>query len=95
MYEIGKESESDQMYVCMYVCMYYYFLLKPALWRCMGVNYNNEKQGKKRYSKITGQHEKSHTQLFKNQSSDRKKIVSASQCGILASGLTSTLSFAS
>ena len=45
---------------CMY--LYYYFLLKPALWRCMGVNYNNNKEAKKRHSKITGQYEKkSHT----------------------------------
>ena len=34
-----------------------------ALWQCMGVNYNNKKQGKKRYSKITGQYEKRHSYL--------------------------------
>ena len=44
--------------------------LKVALWRCMGVNYNNKKQAKMRYSTITGQHEKNHTQVFKNQSND-------------------------
>ena len=78
----------------MYVCIIISSLNQPYgdAWEWITVR---EKQGKKRYSKITGQHEKSHTQLFKNQSSDRKKIVSASQCGILASGLTSTLSFAS
>ena len=62
--------------------MYYFLLLKPALWRCMGVNYNNKKQAKTRYSKIAGQHEKCHTQVYKNQRNDRKKIVLASQCGI-------------
>ena len=37
---------------------------------------------------------KSHTQVFKNQSNDSRKIISASQCGILASESTLTLSFA-
>ena len=78
---------------CMY--LYYYFLLKPALWRCMGENYNNKKGAKKRHSKITCQYEKKVThRVFKSQSNDSRKIVSASQCGILASESTLTLSFA-
>ena len=39
-----------------------------------GVNDKNSKQAKMCYSTITGQHEKNHTQVLKNQSNDKTAV---------------------